>query len=206
MAAVNPVKLGFRPIGGDRIEPRPYSVASGYSPSNSHPGIAPGEVVKLVTAGTVQVADAGDTTLLGVVAAVKYRDTAGNIVSGSYIAAGYTFSGQPAAKINPLAPVIYVWDQPNMEYIANVATTTTLATFVAGVGANMDLNATSSTGVDTVFARSKRQLDGTFVAGTANFRILELIREPAQDFTVANIRVRCMINEGSHVLMSGAGI
>jgi hypothetical protein len=202
----NVIRKGFHPVAGNRMEPRRYTVASGYTPANSHPGIAPGEVVTAVTAGTIEVTAAAATTILGIVASVSYKDTNGNRVTAGYLPAGYTYSGD-AVITNPNAPIIMVWDQPDMEYIANVGgAASTLALHGAGTFAGMDINATSSTGVDTVFARSNRQLDGTYVAGTAQFKILELFREPALEYTSTNLRTRCMINEGVHSLLVIGGL
>lgn len=193
----NVPRKGFYPVDAYRFQPRRYTVASAYTPANSHPGIAPGEVVEIVAAGTVQVAAAGSVAILGVVASVRYYDTSGTEVTGGYIPAGLTFTGGDTIA-NPKAPVIEVWDDPLIEYIATVAgSATTLATFAAGTGQNMDLSATASTGVDTIFKRSNRTLDGTLIAaGTSgNFIIRELFRQPGYEYASTNYRAICMINE-----------
>lgn len=198
----NVVRKGFIPVAADRLEPRPYTVVSAYAPSNSLPGLAVGEVVKLAATGTLEVADAGDTNILGVIASVKYKDTAGNTVTGGYLPTGYTFTGD-ATIMNKNAPLIMVWDQPNIEYLASLAgSASTLLAHQQGVGGSMDLSATSSTMVDTVFARSLRTLSGTYVAGAAQFKILELFRQPSLEYASTNMRVRCMINEGFHPLFN----
>jgi hypothetical protein len=203
----NYVNKGFWPVAADRWEPRPYTVASGYDPANNCVGIAPGDVVKLVTAGSLQLCDAGDSALiLGVVHSVRYKDANGNLITGGYLPEATTYSGDTSIN-NPNAPIVMVYDQPNIEYIASVAgAATTEALIAAGTGANMDLSATSSTSVDTVYRRSLRTLDGTFVAATAQFRVLELFRQPGIEYTSTNFRVRCMINEGFHASFSPAGI
>lgn len=194
----NVVKKGFIPIDGDKFAPNQYTVASAYAPSNSLPGLAPGEVVKLAADGTIQVADAGDTNILGVIQSVKYKDTAGNTVTGGYLPTGYTYSGDPTI-MNRNAPVIMVWDQPGMIYLASLAgAASTLALHSAGGGASMDLSATSSTMVDTVYGRSLRTLTGTYVAGAAQFKILPLFRQPGLEYASTNMRVVCMVNEGFH--------
>jgi hypothetical protein len=58
----------------------------------------------------------------------------------------------------------------------------------------------------TVYGRSGHHLDGTYVAATANFRILEILRRPDNDLTLQYQKVRCMINEGFHAFTSSAGV
>lgn len=202
----NILRGGFHPVDSARFKPRRFTVASAYAPANSLPGIARGEVVTLVTAGTLEVSAAGAAALiLGVVADVRYIAADGSVVYGGYLPTGYTYSGE-ANIANPLAPVISVWVDPDIEYIACVAAGTTSALAYAGVGANMDLSATSATTMSTTHKESLRTLDGTFVAGTAQMRINDLVRDPLNDVTSANYRVRCQINEGIHQYFSGAGI
>lgn len=202
----NILRGGFHPVDSARFKPRKFSVASGYAPANSCVGIAKGEVVKLVTAGTLQIADAGDAALiLGVVKSVRYIGSDGSPVYGAYLPSGHTFTGDAAVN-NFNAPWIEVWVDPDIEYMACVVTGTTNALAYAGLGANMDLSATSSTTVSTVYKESLRTLDATFVAGIAQFRINDIIRDPINDVTSANYRVKCQINEGAHQFLSTAGI
>jgi len=94
-----------------------------------------------------------------------------------------------------------------MEYLCSTAgAATTSALIGAGSGANMDLSATSATTVDTVYKRSLRTLDGTFVAGTAQFRVLEQMRDPWVEMTSTGYILRVQINEGFHPFLSPAGI
>lgn len=204
----NVPRRGFHPIDSARFKPRIFSVASAYAPANSCIGIAKGEVVELVTAGTLEIVDAGaaDSGLLhGVVKSVSYIAADGSRVYGGVLPTGYTFTGNANVN-NPLAPLIEVWVDPDIEYMACVVTGTTDALAYAGVGANMDLSATSSTSVSAAYRESLRTLDATFVAGTAQFRITDIVRDPAQDITAAMYRVKCMFNEGFHPYFSAAGI
>jgi hypothetical protein len=204
----NNLRGGFRLIESGRSKMRKVSVASGYTPANSCPGIAVGEVVELVTAGTVEIVDAGaaDTGLLwGVVNSVSFMGADGRRVFGGVLPAGHTFTGN-ANITNPLAPIIEVIIDPDAEYEACVAVGTTNALAYAGVGANMDLSATSATTVSSVYRESLRTLDGTFVAATAQWRIEDILRDPINDVTAANYRVRVSINEGSSRYLSLAGI
>jgi hypothetical protein len=193
----NYVNKGFWPVAADRWEPRPYTVASGYDPANNCVGIAPGEVVKGVAAGTLEIADAADALIIGVVHSVRYKDSNGNIITGGYLPEGHTYTGDASIN-NPNAPIIMVYDQPNIEYIASMAGSATTEALIAAMNFGaMDLSATSSTTVDTVYRRSLRTLSGTLVAGAAQFKILETFRQPGHEYTSTNWRARVMINEGN---------
>lgn len=195
----NFLQLGFTPVGSTtRAQARKYTVASAYAPSNSLPGIAVGEVVKPVNDGTIAVANAGDATILGVVAAVSYVDSTGTRQYGGYLPTGHTYSGD-ADILNPRAPWILVWDDPGIEYLAALVTasSTILTNFQLQFN-TMDLSATSSTTMDTVYKRSLRTLDGTGATGAAQFKINEILRSPAQDYAANHLQVKCMINEGVH--------
>jgi len=202
----NVLRGGFHPIDGIRFKPQIFTVASGYAPANSNIGLARGEVVVLTTAGTIEICEAGDADLiLGVVTSVKFRGSDGSPVYGGVLPTGHTYSG--AANVsNPLAPVIEVCVDPDMQFFACVVTGTTNALAYAGVGANMDLSATSATSTSSVYRESLRTLDGTFVAATAQFRIDDIVRGAWNDVTSASYQVKCSINEGFHSLYSPAGI
>lgn len=192
----NVLKGGFHPIDATKWKPRRYEVASGYGTA-----IFPGDVMNLVTAGVAEVAAAGNTTLLGVCAWVSYVGADGKRVYGGYVPASTTYS--PTARGSRNATYVGIWDQPGMEYMAQVASAAGAATAYAGVGANMDITATAG---DTVYKRSNHELDGTFVGATAQFRILEILRNPSQDLASTRYLVKCMINEGFHAFHSAAGI
>lgn len=193
----NVLRGGFHPrrATGQVPRPRRYEVVSGVATA-----LFAGDVVNLITAGVVQAAAAGDVTLLGVVAHCSYVASNGRVYGGT-IPASTTYS--PTSRGSQNASYVWVWDEPGIEYIANVAVATTAALNYAGVGANMDLVATAGS---SVYQRSGHQLDGTYVAGTAQFRILEILRNPANDLASVNQQVVCMINEGFHAFTSGAGI
>ena len=204
----NILRGGLHPVDTARAKTRLFSVASGYAPANSCPGIAKYEVVELVTAGNLEIVDAGAADsglLLGVVKSVTYIGSDGSKVYNGVLPTGYTFSGN-ANVSNPLAPIIEVWVDPDIEYWACVAAGTTNALAYAGVGANMDLSVTSATSVSTVYKESLRTVDATFVAGTAQLRVLDVVRDPVNDITTASYRIKCRLNEGSHPYLSLAGI
>jgi hypothetical protein len=202
----NVLRGGFHPIDGIRFKPQKYTCVSAYAPSNSNIGVARGEVVTLKTTGVLEIAEAGDADLiLGVVQSVTYKGTDGSTVYGSYLPTGYTYTGDPNVS-NPNAPIIEVIVDPDMQWFGCVVTGSTSALVYAGLGANMDLSATSSTTTSSVYRESLRTLDASFIAGTAQFRIDDVIKDALNDVTLASYRVKCTINEGFHVFHSQAGI
>lgn len=199
----NLIRGGFRPRRPGMYGVRRYEVVS-----NNATAVFPGDVVTETTAGVVQPCTAGDTALiLGVVSHVTYVSALNRRVYGSYIPANTTYT--PTARYSKNASYAWVWDDPTIEYIASVASnaaTDTLAEIAAGMESNMDIVAGAG---DTVYARSGHTLDGNPIAGTAQFRILEVLRDPANDLSSssqANWKVVCMINEGIRSFTSGAGI
>ncbi len=193
----NQLRGGFRPCGGNRSQPVKRVAASGFTLSNSCVGIAPGDVVKRVSDGTVVLADSTDTSILGVVAAVVYKDSTLRNVYGGYVPAGTTYTGD-ADVLNPNAIKIYVWEDLDMEYETYLSTAsgTALTNFQLTFN-SADITATSSTSVDTIYKRSLRGVIGTGQTGSANVSILDLIREPGQDFTSANLRVKVKFIENA---------
>lgn len=196
----NFVRGGFHPRRTNGTSgPRRYEVASSYGTA-----LFPGDFVTLLTDGTVAASTAGDAAfLLGCIAHVSYFSN--NVrVFGPYVPATTVYT--PTTRGSIQATYVYVWDDPGIEYIANLASNTntnTAAKIYAAVGSNMDLIAGAGS---TVYGRSGYTLDGNPIAATAQFRILEVLRNPANDLTSANAQVVCMINEGFHAFDSAAGI
>jgi hypothetical protein len=196
----NLVRGGFHPRRSPAgCSPRRYEVASSYGTA-----LFPGDLVTLVTAGVVEAVSAGGAPLiLGAVSHVSYVSNSVRVF-GSYVPATTVYS--PTTRGSANATYVYVWDDPAIEYIANLAAhanTATAALIYASVGANMDIVAGAGS---TVYGRSGHTLDGNPIAGTAQMRILEVLRNPANDLTSANAQVVCMINEGFHAFDSAAGI
>ena len=171
-------------------------MASGYSTA-----LFPGDAVTLVTAGTIQSAVAGSGTIIGIIAHVSFVATTGFRQYGQYIPASTTYT--PTARGSLNASYAYVWDDPSTEFIVSVKVGTTAALNYAGVGANMALATDAG---DTVYGRSGHKLDGTYVAGDAQFRIIEMLRAPQNDLTSQYQQVVCMMNDGFHPFFSNAGI
>jgi hypothetical protein len=196
--ATNLLRGGFHPRRGIGAVPRPrrYEVASGYGTA-----LFPGDAVTLVTAGVIQSAAAASGTVLGVIAHVSYWSGTGRIY-GQYIPASTTYT--PTARGSYQASYAYVWDDPSIEYIAPVDVATTAALNYAGLGANMNLKVSDAG--STVYGRSGHKLDGTYVAGDAQFRITEMLRMSANDLTLQYQLVACRINDGFDPFLSNAGI
>ncbi len=195
----NIVRGGFHPKAGIGQVPRPrrYEVASGNTLA-----IFAGDAVDLLAAGVVYPSAAGGSpgAILGVVAHCSYVANNQRVYS-NYIPASTTYS--PTSRGSQTTSYVYVWDDPSIEYIADMNVATTAALNYAGVGANVDLIATAGS---TVYGRSGHLLDGTYVAATANFRILAMLRRADNDLTAVNQKVVCMINEGFHAFTSSAGV
>ena len=192
----NQLRGGFRPCGGNRTQPVRRVVASGFSLQNSCPGIAVGDVVKRVSDGTVILAESTDTSILGVVAWVAYRDS-NNRNNYNYVPAGTTYTGD-ADVVNPNAIFVGVWEDLDAEYetYLSTASATALTNFQLTFN-SADITVTSATSVDTVYRRSLRGVIGTGQTGSANVIIQDLIRQPAADYTAANIRVRVKLIENA---------
>ena len=197
--ATNILRGGFHPTRGigQVARPRRYEVTSGNTLA-----VFSGDCVDLLGTGYAYPSAAGGSpgAILGVVSHCSYVGALGRIYS-NYIPASTTYS--PTARGSNNASYVWVWDDPSIEYIADVDTGTTAALNYAGQGGNMDIVASAGS---TVYGRSGHHLDGTYVAATANFRILEMLRRPDNDLTLQYQKVRCMINEGFHAFASSAGV
>ncbi len=193
----NLLRGGFSPVGGNRARPVKRCVASGFSLQNSCVGIAVGDVVKPVSDGTVILAEAGDTGIIGVIASVTYKDASGRKVYGGYVPAGTTYTGD-ADVLNPNAIIVEVWEDLDIEYetYLSSASATVLTNFQQGFNST-DLTATSSTSVDTVYKRSLRGVNGSTQTGSANVVIKEILLSPGQDYGATNLRVKVKFIENA---------
>lgn len=193
----NQLRGGFSPVGGNRARPIKRCVASGFSLQNSCVGLAPGDVVKRVSDGTVILAETTDTSILGVIASVTYLDASGRRVYGGYVPAGTTYTGD-ADVLNPNAIICEVWEDLDIEYetYLSTASATVLTNFQLTFN-SADITATSSTSVDTVYKRSLRGVIGTGQTGSANVSILEILRTPVQDYASQYLRVKVKFIENA---------
>lgn len=202
----NVLQGGFHPVSEATARYTRYEIASGYAT-----GIFTGDVVTVVAAGVIEAASAGGAPLIaGIVRACSYV-TGGNRIDSRYVPASTTYA--PTARGSRNASYAWVYDDPNTEFWAtmvNHAGTDTEAEVWAAVGGNMDIVATAGS---TVYGQSGHTLDGNPIAGTAQFRIKEIMRIPGRVLagtaaTTENqyIRVKVTINEGFHAAFSAAGI
>lgn len=193
----NVVLTGFRPwgskSGGKGVFPQAmrFEVASGYATA-----VSAGDVVELHTDGTVQVAAAGETEILGIVSHVSYV-TGGKRIFDTQIPASTTYS--PTARRSANASYAYVWTGPDVIYSVSIAAAgdanhDAAAELFDMIGANMDHVATAAS---TTYKVSRHELDGTLVEGSAaGFRIIGIDEEINNDPLASRGRVLCVINEG----------
>lgn len=139
--------------GGGLVRNSEYPMASGYATS-----IYMGDFVKLVAAGVVERAAAGDE-LLGVFKGVRYKDSEGNYVIAKHWPASTT-----ATEIYAL-----VYDDPNTVFLmqhdsdgGNPA--------AADVGLMYDILATAG---DSTFKESREEID-TSTGGTATAQLRQI--------------------------------
>lgn len=195
----NILKGGFHIVDSTRWRARRYEVASGYATA-----LFTGDLVTLVTAGTVEACTAGGAPLiLGAVKTASYVAN-GQRQDSAYIPASTTYSPTSRGSVN--SSYVWVYDAPDAEYwvcVSSNTATDTAAEIYAAVGSNMDIVAGAGS---TVYGQSGFTLDGNPIAGTAQCRILEVVRMPGNDLTAANFKLRVHINEGFHCFTSAAGI
>lgn len=188
---------GFHPVDMTRSRARRYHVAS-----NPGTGLFRGDVLTIATTGLVAPAAAGNTDLVGVMKEAEYTSS-GKRIRNSYLPSGTTYSG---GSFGTDESWVWVWDDPNNEYYVCVDTNTstdTAAEWEAAIGSNMDITAGAGS---TTYRVSGHTLDGSPIAGSAQFRILEVVRRPNRSLTAANLHVRVCINEGFHAFTDGSGI
>lgn len=196
MAANNFGFNGFTPrrhLAGGVIRTNEYQInTSGTTGFNDT--IRKGDVVKLNTDGTVEIAAGADTGLLGVFAGCEYIDASGNVVFADQWTASTAV--QTGSKIKA-----HVYDDPNVTF--EVTSDATTVSAQAMVGANADFNA--GTGSSTT-QRSGAYLDVTTGLGsaTANFRILGIVDVVGN--TVGNTNTRFEVRFNEHAYLSATGI
>lgn len=162
------------------------------------------DIIKPVSDGTVAVAAAGDTTLLGVAVGFSY------VISGKreprlYIPANTTFS--PTTVGSPNASWVY-YHPLTPDLILEVDVNTAAGTKAALIGwlmNNCDLAAGS--GGSTTSGISSFVLDTSAPgSGTANFRIIDYRIDPTNDLTLVNAKVLVTVNEGVLPAYTATGV
>ena len=170
--------LGGAPFNGSQTE---YGIASTYNTN-----IFSGDAVELHTDGTVTIAAAGQTNILGVFNGCFYTDSTGAPNWSKY---------WPASTTSTDA-VAFVVDDPNVLFEAQEDSTDIGASWPANRGSNANFVSTHAGSTKT--GRSKQELDSdTITAATANFRIVELSKDPDNSDTAsANGNFLVRVNEG----------
>ena len=170
--------LGGAPFNGSQTE---YGIASTYNTN-----IFSGDAVELHTDGTVTIAAAGQTNILGVFNGCFYTDSTGAPNWSKY---------WPASTTSTDA-VAFVVDDPNVLFEAQEDSTDIGASWPANRGSNANFVSTHAGSTKT--GRSKQELDSdNITAATANFRIVELSKDPDNSDTAsANCNFLVRINEG----------
>ena len=170
--------LGGAPFNGSQTE---YCIASTYNTN-----IFSGDAVELHTDGTVTIAAAGQTNILGVFNGCFYTDSTGAPNWSKY---------WPASTTSTDA-VAFVVDDPNVLFEAQEDSTDIGASWPANRGSNANFVSTHAGSTKT--GRSKQELDSdTITAATANFRIVELSKDPDNSDTAsANCNFLVRVNEG----------
>ena len=170
--------LGGAPFNGGQSE---YGIASTYNTN-----IFTGDAVELHTDGTVTVAAAAATNILGVFNGCFYTDSTGKPTYSKYWPASTTATDA----------VAYVIDNPDVLFEAQEDSTNIGSSWPDNRGANANLVATHAGSTKT--GRSKQELDSSDIqAATSQFRIVELSKDPDNSDTAsANCNFLVRVNEG----------
>jgi|TARA_Y100000034_G_scaffold136836_1_gene216217 hypothetical protein len=169
---------GFWPVKhltGGLIRANKHTIATGFATN-----IFKGDVVKLVAAGGIEDADAGDR-VLGIFNGVEYTDASGNVVFKKYWPASTTATNIKA----------YVYDDPNIVFAVQQATGGSVATTDVGLlGDHVAGTGSTTTG------QSAHELSGTITTGAAGFRVLGLWDAPGNAYGEhANLLVQVFEHE-----------
>ena len=205
--ADNTYNYGFRwhsnINGGPQPKPIWFPVASGYdaAPGGVHVNLRPGDPVKEVSDGTVQLAVAGDA-LLGFICAVGpyYDSGVGAMVFNDSIpyangVYGTNYSRQTKVGVLPLNGIIF------QAMCDDSSTITTEANWISAVHNNVDLINVAVTGT------AHPQIDiSTVGTPTAQLRIVGLLRRADVDFTGKYVPLLVTGNEGRLPPFSATGV
>ena len=177
---------GFRAVGhsggGTPGRLNEYGIATGYGTN-----IFYGDLVHLVTGGTIELAGTSQAGLIGVFAGVQYVNAAGEAIFSKYWPASTT-----ATSIQAL-----VYDDPNELFLAQTGGTLALT----DMGANADSLAAHAG--DTTTGRSGAEIAGSSGTGTAQLRLVRIYDEPGNSFA-EHVSLIVRINE--HRSLNATGI
>ena len=167
---------GFWPVrhlSGGTNRSNEYGIASAYATN-----IFKGDLVKLVAAGTIEAAAAGNR-FVGVFDGVEYTDANGNVVFSQYWPASTVATNIKAR----------VYDDPNTVFGVQSAGST-VAADVGNLGDHVAGAGSTNTG------NSGHELNGSTGTGVAAFRVLGRIATPDNDWgTNVNLEVHALEHE-----------
>lgn len=167
---------GFWPIRhltGGTIRASEHTIASAYNTN-----IFKGDAVKLVAAGGIEAAAAGNR-ILGIFAGVSYTDANGNTVFSQYWPADTVATNIKAT----------VYDDPNIVFGVQSAGST-VAADIGNLGDHVAGAGSTTTG------NSGHELNGTTSTAAAGFRVLGIIDAPDNEAgTNVNLEVQVFEHE-----------
>lgn len=182
-----------------------YTPFKGYVTTNNSTGIFFGDAVKRTSAGDWVVAAAGDAIGGICVGVEQYQGTDGVLRKGGlFLPASTTYSGglgsdtQSVIRVCPVNNAIFEVD-------ANAATFTTLATWMAIIGENCDLSA--STAGNTTTGMSGMNL-ATAGHGTSNalvFRVEDISPRFDNDYSSVGVKLLVSVNLSQDVPYTSTG-
>lgn len=186
--------FGFRASfhNSGQMRPKAYTIASGYATY-----VYSGDPVKLVDAGTVQLATSDGTrdgtiagiTLLGIFAGCQYRDANGKPVVSNFWPTGATGS----------EIIAWVYDDPETLFNAQYTNPGTpgVTTVQTAVGEQCDWTFTS-TGGSTSTGLSNAQLGTIEGSGTGQFQITGFAYGVNDSLTDAYVVATVRVNEHAY--------
>jgi len=160
-----------RHLTGGSIRQSEYPITSGYST-----GIFYGDLVKLVAAGTIEAAAAGNR-ILGVFRGVEYTAADGSVVFSKY---------WPASTVATDIKAMVI-DDPNVVFGAQ-SSGSTVAADVGNLGDGVAGAGSTSTGI------SAHEINGTTSTGVAGMRVIGKIDAPDNDWGT-NVNLEVVIYE-----------
>ena len=165
-----------------------YSIASGASGN-----IFSGDLVKMTSAGTILVAGATDTPLLGVFRGCRYTNASGEVIYSSYWPDGTVSSDA----------VAFVVDDPNSLFEVQSAATGSVVQTIIGNNADIVYAAGS-----TADGQSGVEISGTTAATSAQLRIIAVSTDPENSTlgtggASGNVNLIVKINEHFYAQVTG---
>ncbi len=173
--------------------------------NNYGTGIFRGDPVKRQTDGTIVIAAAGDTNILGIADGVDFYMSSGVPRKGNYLPANTTFTPTTVGSWQQsMVRVILARDAIFEVDADDGSSVTSLATAQAVVGENCDHVATSAGSTTT--GRSGYCLNiSDHSTNTFQWRIVGISSDPLNDVTSTNWKLLVEVNEASDPQFSTTG-